>query len=146
MATSAVATKTTSPPATSHTITPTTPPISLLQTDAARRYTHVHAPLLFGFYVFRFNALVADPVSTMLNDLPYVALLQLTFCLLCLPPAGTAVAPGSGEKGAGGNTKVSGESLRRKLPGATGAGKSTKDQDGSFSNKIAVCFSKTFGL
>ena len=64
---------------------PTTQPIVILQTDAARTLTHLHPALLLAYYLFRFPALVADPTSTLFADLLPVSLLQLAYAVTCLP-------------------------------------------------------------
>ncbi|KAH8694888.1 GPI biosynthesis protein Pig-F [Talaromyces proteolyticus] len=75
---------------------PTTKPISsgpptvdILPTPAAQTYSHVHPALLLALYGVRFPALVADPVSTLLTDLPVYTALQVAYAVTCLPQAGT---------------------------------------------------------
>lgn len=38
---------------------------------------------------------MTDPVAELLNDLPYLALLQVGYVMVCLPPAGSVVASSS---------------------------------------------------
>ena len=45
--------------------------------------------VLAALFFFRFNALVADPVSTMRSSLPIVAALQVAYVLVVLPAAGS---------------------------------------------------------
>ncbi|KAL9108203.1 MAG: hypothetical protein Q9227_006940 [Pyrenula ochraceoflavens] len=132
MASTTTTTSTASNSPRSHTINPTTLPISLLPDPLAKRYSYCHGPLVLSFYLIRFRSLVADPVATMGSNLPYVALLQLLFCVLSLVPAGAS--PG-GEKGER-NTKGG---LKRKIPGAA---KNGKEQASSFdlSNKLVPSF------
>ncbi|KAL1968384.1 hypothetical protein VTN77DRAFT_1913 [Rasamsonia byssochlamydoides] len=67
-----------------------TPPVDILPTPAARTYAHVHPALLLAVYALRFPALVADPVSTLLSDLPIFAALQVGYVVTCLPQAGSS--------------------------------------------------------
>ncbi|RYO36498.1 hypothetical protein AA0111_g2814 [Alternaria arborescens] len=89
------------------------PPIEPLKNDLARTYTHIHPLLVLSVYGLKFNALVADPVSTLFSTLPYLAVLQIAFVAVCLPPTGgapkkptekKAKAPGKPEQG--GNSKL----------------------------------------
>ena len=129
-----MASKLTTKTASSPSFTPTTPPISLLPDPLAKQYAYLHGPIVLGFYILRFPSLVADPVSTMLDSIPFVALLQLTFCVLCLAPAGTtSTGPVAG------NTKSAGGSLRRK-PYGYGGVKGGKELSAStnWGNKLIV--------
>lgn len=68
---------------------PSAPPVNILPSQLARTYSYVHPTLLLGLCIFRFEALVADPVQELLKDLPWLAVLQIAYVILCLPPAGT---------------------------------------------------------
>ncbi|KAM5352561.1 hypothetical protein ACJ41O_005283 [Fusarium nematophilum] len=79
------------------------PAIPLLNTSAALPVSLAHQLLLAGLFVWRFDALVADPVATLQISLPVVAAIQATFAVLCLPVAGSSGAkavkkPRPGEK------------------------------------------------
>jgi phosphatidylinositol glycan class F len=63
-------------------------PIELLPTSIAGSNYASPLLLLTALYL-RFPALVADPVPTLLQALVPVALCQTTYCLYCLPVAGT---------------------------------------------------------
>lgn len=69
----------------------------------ARIVTHIQPAILLSAYYFRFNALVADPVHTLLHSLLPVALLQVAYAVVCLPAAGSNMAkklkPGEKRKG-----------------------------------------------
>jgi GPI ethanolamine phosphate transferase 2/3 subunit F len=67
--------------------TPTNP------TTLAHQATYLIPALQLAFFVARFNALVADPVNTMIMSLPVVSTLQAAYVTLCLPPAGSRGAP-----------------------------------------------------
>lgn len=67
-------------------------PVELLPTDLARIFTNVHPVLLLSAYYLRFPALVADPITTLLQSLPIVAVLQIAYATLCLPPTGTGTS------------------------------------------------------
>lgn len=69
-------------------LTSTTTPIEPLNNDAARVFTHIHPVLVLSLFAYSFNSLVADPVSTLLNTLAPLALLQILFVAVCLPPTG----------------------------------------------------------
>jgi phosphatidylinositol glycan class F len=64
------------------------PPIEPLKNDTARLYTHIHPILVLSLYVLKFPALVADPVPTLLSTLAPLAVLQIAFVAVCLPPTG----------------------------------------------------------
>lgn len=68
-------------------------PIELLPTDLARLYTHVHPALLLSAYYLRFPALVSDPVSTLLNSLIPLAVIQMSYVIICLPVTGSSTKP-----------------------------------------------------
>ncbi|KAJ5115485.1 hypothetical protein NUU61_001244 [Penicillium alfredii] len=68
---------------------PSTPPVNILPSPTARIYSLVHPALLLTLCTLRFEALVADPIRELLADLPWLAFLQITYVLICLPPAGT---------------------------------------------------------
>ncbi|KAK4217174.1 glycosylphophatidylinositol anchor phosphoethanolamine transferase [Rhypophila decipiens] len=78
-------------------------PISLRQTPLAQSARHVFPALLATGFLVRFNALVADPVSTMKTALAVVVALQLAYAVICLPVVGSqqgkpARKPRPGEK------------------------------------------------
>ncbi|PYH41273.1 PIG-F family protein [Aspergillus saccharolyticus JOP 1030-1] len=63
------------------------PPIRILPSQLARIYSFAHpAAVLLGFTI-RFPHLVHDPVSEMLNAIPFLAASQVVFAIICLPPA-----------------------------------------------------------
>ncbi|KAF5875197.1 putative recombination hotspot-binding protein [Botrytis fragariae] len=78
-------------------------PTEFLSSDMARIVTHIQPAILLSAYYFRFNALVADPVHTLLHSLLPVALLQVAYAVACLPAAGSNMAkklkPGEKRKG-----------------------------------------------
>ncbi|OKL63412.1 Glycosylphosphatidylinositol anchor biosynthesis protein 11 [Talaromyces atroroseus] len=63
--------------------------VNILPNSAAQAYAHVHPTLLLAVYAIRFPALVADPASTLLNDLPLYTALQVVYVVTCLPQAGS---------------------------------------------------------
>jgi phosphatidylinositol glycan class F len=65
------------------------PPVNILSTPAAQTYSHVHPAVLLALYAVRFPALVADPISTLLSDLPIFTVLQVAYVVTCLPQAGS---------------------------------------------------------
>jgi phosphatidylinositol glycan class F len=68
-------------------------PIELLPTDLARIFSHAHPALLLSAYALRFQALVADPTTTLLNTLLPLAVLQTSYAILCLPATGSSTKP-----------------------------------------------------
>jgi GPI ethanolamine phosphate transferase 2/3 subunit F len=72
---------------------PSTPTIDVLPSPTAQLYSYVHPTLLLSLYAIRFPTLVADPVSTLLSDLPVVAALQIAYVVTCLPQAGSVPTP-----------------------------------------------------
>lgn len=71
---------------------PSAPPINILPSQLARIYSFVHPALLLTLGASRFEAVVANPVQELLKDLPWLALLQLFYVILCVPPAGSTEA------------------------------------------------------
>ncbi|APA16176.1 hypothetical protein sscle_16g109460 [Sclerotinia sclerotiorum 1980 UF-70] len=78
-------------------------PVEFLPSNLARIVTHVQPAILLSAYYFRFSALVADPIHTLLHSLLPVALLQVIYAVTCLPAAGSNMAkklkPGEKRKG-----------------------------------------------
>lgn len=68
-------------------------PIEPLNTDAAHIYTHIHPILVLSLYAYKFNDLVADPVPTLLSTLLPLAVLQVAFVAVCLPPTSGTSTP-----------------------------------------------------
>ncbi|THD00322.1 hypothetical protein EYZ11_000215 [Aspergillus tanneri] len=69
------------------------PAVNILPTTLARTYALVHPCLLLSLLALRFRSLEADSVGELLGDLPLLALLQVVFVMICLPPAGSALSP-----------------------------------------------------
>lgn len=63
-------------------------PIQPLRNETARLYTHLHPVLVLSIYALKFPALVADPVPTLLSTLLPLAVLQIAYVAVCLPPTG----------------------------------------------------------
>jgi len=103
-------------------------PIDILPTDTARLYTHMHPFLVLGVYYLRFNALVADPVSTLLTSLLPLSVLQISSAVTCLPAAKRAAKQSTPVKSA--------KQGQRKKPGASKA-------ENGLSNKLVVCIQYT---
>lgn len=71
------------------------PVVPLLNSPIAVPTSIAHPLLLAGLFAWRFEALVADPVSTLQTALPVVAVIQATYATLCLPAAGSSGAKAS---------------------------------------------------
>ncbi|KAI9035602.1 PIG-F family protein [Aspergillus affinis] len=73
-------------------VSPASPAIPVLPTPLAQTYVFLNPCLLLGLLALRFQSLTTDPVAELLNDLPLLALLQLIFVMICLPPAGSVLS------------------------------------------------------
>ena len=76
-------------------------PIELLPTNLARIFTTAHPAILLSIFYARFPSLVADPVHILLSSLLPLAVLQISYAVICLPCAGTSKItkkPKPGEK------------------------------------------------
>ena len=71
---------------------PASPAIPVLPTSLAQTYVFIHPCLLLGLLALRFQSLTTDPVAELLSDLPLLALLQVIFVMICLPPAGSVLS------------------------------------------------------
>ncbi|KAJ5143454.1 uncharacterized protein N7515_002241, partial [Penicillium bovifimosum] len=74
---------------------PSAPPINILPSPTARIYSFAHPALLLALGATRFEALVADPTKELLATLPWLTLIQLSYVILCLPPAGSTTETGA---------------------------------------------------
>lgn len=63
-------------------------PIEPLKNDVARVYTHLHPAVILSLYALKFRAIVADPVPALLSILAPLAVLQIAYVAVCLPPTG----------------------------------------------------------
>ncbi|KAF2126647.1 hypothetical protein P153DRAFT_425176 [Dothidotthia symphoricarpi CBS 119687] len=70
---------------------PTALPIETLKNDTARLYTHIHPLLVLSMYAYKFQDIVADPVPALLSTLAPLAVLQILYVAVCLPPTSGAV-------------------------------------------------------
>lgn len=64
-------------------------PVQLKSTSAAQAGRHLQPAALAGLFLVQFNGLVDDPVRTLANTLPLVAVVQIGYVLVCLPVAGS---------------------------------------------------------
>ena len=71
---------------------PPAPPINFLSSQLAHTYSYVHPALLLSLCALRFDKLVANPAQELLTDLPWLTALQISYVLLCIPPAGSTVS------------------------------------------------------
>ena len=71
-------------------VRPPAVPIEPLNTEIAKLYTHIHPILVLSLYAFQFKAIVADPVPALTQTLVPLAVLQIVFVGLCLPPTGSS--------------------------------------------------------
>jgi phosphatidylinositol glycan class F len=119
---------------------PSIPPVNILPTQLARTYSFVHPAALLAVLAVRFEALVADPVAEMLNTLPFLALLQVTYVMVCLPPAGSVLSSPPVSPVGEGDEKEK-EKEKRKLPLRAGklARKKNQAHAAGLSAKLTVC-------
>lgn len=103
-------------------------PIDILPTETARLYTHIHPFLVLGVYYLRFNALVADPVSTLLTSLLPLSILQISYAVTCLPAAKGGAKPPLPAKSAK-------QGQRKKVSAIRG--------DNGLTTKLVVCIRST---
>lgn len=78
-------------------------PVLLHSTPAAQAGRYLHLAGLLGLFGSQFNSLVEDPVRTLQNTLPLVAIIQVAYVSACLPVAGSQATkavrkPRPGEK------------------------------------------------
>ena len=135
-------------PAAQRLLTPKTNAIPLLQSDLARYYSYAHTGQLLVYYYLRADALVRDPLSTMVQDLFPVAVSQCLFCAICLPSAGnwnSGTTDGELVRGSASASKGSSVQKKKGVPVAKGPGKTavvseaSKDPGGSWPSRILVC-------
>ncbi|TGJ79071.1 hypothetical protein E0Z10_g9692 [Xylaria hypoxylon] len=63
--------------------------VQTITSPEAQALRHAHPAIVLALFVFRFRALVADPVSTMQSSLPVILALQAAYTIVCLPAAGS---------------------------------------------------------
>ncbi|KAF1958021.1 hypothetical protein CC80DRAFT_491329 [Byssothecium circinans] len=63
-------------------------PITILNNDTAKLYTHLHPILLLSLYAFQFPSIVTDPVPALTSTLIPLSILQIAYVAICLPPTG----------------------------------------------------------
>lgn len=72
-------------------LVPISQPININSSDAAHLYTHLHPVLLLSLvaalYQFHFSALVDSTLWTLTWTIVPLALLQMLYCIICLPPS-----------------------------------------------------------
>ena len=75
------------------TLEPLSQPISVLSSDAAHLYTHVHPILLLAPFYVLFPRLVNDPVRTLSWTIVPLSIFQVAYCMTCLPPSSGTSTP-----------------------------------------------------
>jgi phosphatidylinositol glycan class F len=91
----------------------TAAPISPLKNDVAAIYTYAHPAAILALYAYQFPSIVADPVPALLNILAPLAVLQIAYVAICLPPTGETpkvrkTKPGEKKKAVGESGRVAG--------------------------------------
>lgn len=128
-------------PAAQRLLKPKTFAIPLLQTDLAKYYSYAHTGQVLLYSYLRAGALVADPLSTMIQDLVPLALSQSLFCAICLPSVGhwnSGTSDGEFIKGSaaessknqkGGSTSANTSRKKLGAPGLKSVGKTVATSD-----------------
>lgn len=133
--------------------TPKTQAIPLLNSDIARYYSYAHTGQLLVYFYLRSSALVADPLSTMIQDLFPLATSQCLFCAMCLPAAGNwnsgtdagEMIKGSAAKSQKGTSAGSKKKLGapgHKTAGKSGTSLEASRDGGSWPSRIMVSCAK----
>ncbi|KHN96604.1 phosphoethanolamine transferase PIGF [Metarhizium album ARSEF 1941] len=81
-------------------------PVAVIDTPLSKSAALLRPSLILGLLALRFNALVADPVSTLQLALPATALIQVLYAIICLPVAGSQSAKASRKPRPGEKRKV----------------------------------------
>lgn len=63
--------------------------VAIRDTPASKALSTLRPGLLLALLAARFSAVVADPVAELQIGLAVVAALQITYAVVCLPPAGS---------------------------------------------------------
>ncbi|KAL4932969.1 PIG-F family protein [Aspergillus undulatus] len=121
---------------------PSQPPVSILPSQFARVYSFAHPALLLSLVALRFSNVIENPVSELLNDIPYLVGLQVVYVMGCLPPAGSEKSGGPGP-GAEKEKKIGSGSLG---PGPRRRGKSAPGGTGWSSGLVLVVWRLTPAL
>lgn len=111
---------------------PVSQPISVLPTDIARLYTHLHPIVILTVYYFCFPYLVNDPVPVLSKAIAPLAHLQITYCVVCLPQSSGSSTPPS--------TSSKSPTARKRVQFA----QSTKSKPASVRSRITVCYNSGF--
>jgi phosphatidylinositol glycan class F len=69
--------------------------ISVLNTDTARLYTHIHPFIVLSGYFFNFASIVTQPVSSLSTFLIPLSILQIAYVVICLPATGSQTSTAS---------------------------------------------------
>src|ERR1700761_8168778 len=67
-------------------------PVTTLDSDLARVYTHVHPLVVLSGFLLQFRAIVDNPVSVLSSTLLPLGTLQVLYVVLCLPPVGSSAS------------------------------------------------------
>jgi len=68
-------------------------PVNILQNRPSIFYANLHPVLLLSTVLVNFNALVNDPVKTLVALAPVTTALQAIYCVVCLPSNGQSPPP-----------------------------------------------------
>jgi len=77
-------------------------PVEPLPNSLAQIYTHIHPLVVLSSFLYRFDSLVSDPVSTLLSSALPLAVLQTAYVAICLPSANDVERRPKGKKASGG--------------------------------------------
>lgn len=69
--------------------------IETIDNEIAWLTTLSHPVLLLSIYFWDFKYMIAHPIAAMTSKLPIVLAVQMLWCIVCLPPAGSVTKKGS---------------------------------------------------
>lgn len=116
----------TSNPQSSQLLTPSTQPVPLLGAPFVRGYNFASIAATLTYYYLRSSALVSDPLSTLIQDVVPLAILQSLFCAVCLPVAGSWSSGSGGDVSRAGKTTEANSTPTKKTGSSSGTGSMRK--------------------
>ena len=75
-------------------------PVGLVDSNAARVYNHIYPIVVLSSYLIQFKGVVANPAGSLIALLFPLAILQVVYLVLCLPPTGSSTTSSPSKSGA----------------------------------------------
>jgi GPI ethanolamine phosphate transferase 2/3 subunit F len=88
-------------------------PITLLDSDQAWLYAHIHPLFVLSTFILQFKAIINDPVTSLSMLILPLGIAQLLYAIICLPPVGSA-AKTSASKPSNARKKATGSAATSK--------------------------------